>query len=90
MLQVVQGNVEGNVEQLLTLDKKIKTREDLAKCLLKQGKFKDASVILGEANKLRDELWNRKSKATNVSKPARSSTPKNKMNINNRSPITWT
>ena len=62
VLQVVQGNVQGNVEQLLALDKKIKTREDLAKCLLKQGKFKDASVILGEANKLRDELSNQKRK----------------------------
>jgi len=60
VLHVVHGQVQGNVEQLLTLDKKIKTREDLAKCLLKQGKFKDASVILGEANKLRDELSDQK------------------------------
>jgi len=45
-------------EKIITVDPKdrIKTREDLAKCLLKQGKFKDASVILGEANRLRDEL----------------------------------
>ena len=39
---------------------KIKTHEKLAKCLLKQGKFKDASVILDEANKLRDELTTQK------------------------------
>ena len=32
----------------------------MAKCLLKQGKFKDASVILGEANKLRDEFATQK------------------------------
>ena len=45
-----------NIDSAPTLEEQIKTRENLAKCLLKQGKRKDASVILGEANKLRDEL----------------------------------
>jgi hypothetical protein len=49
-------------KKIITVDPegRIKTREDMAKCLLKQGKFKDASVILDEANKLRDELATQK------------------------------
>ena len=56
--ECLQSRLEGWAE--FGTEVKIKTHEKLAKCLLKQGKFKDASVILGEANKLRDEFATQK------------------------------
>jgi len=55
-----QKTGDWNIDSAPTLEEQIKIREDLAKCLLKQGKFKPASVILDEANKLRDEFATQK------------------------------
>ena len=58
--EYIEKSIEFEKKGFSDIEIQMKHREDLAKCLLKQGKFKYASTALEQANKLRDELGSQK------------------------------